>query len=194
MGNRLAGPGDRFMGPAEQPAYSGAGRMVPMGPEMGRRGSVYPGYPGPSYSPPGHLGDWLYRHRGVPMQDQERMLRADPSFRGLPPTEQQRVMQQLRDVDRMPEAQRQRRLARAEALEHMSPQERMLVRNSARLWAEQPPARRALMKDAFRDLRGVPPDQRLTVLNSERYQNAFSAQERDILANLLRAEPYEPPR
>ena len=40
----------------------------------------------------------------------------------------------------------------------------------------------------------MPLDQRGTVLNSARYQNNFSPDERDILTNLLRAEPYEPPR
>ena len=120
------------------------------------------------------------------------MLRADPSFKGLPPAEQQRVMQQLQQVDRMPEARRQRRLARAEALEHLTPQERMLVMNSARMWAEQPEARQGVMRNAFRDLRSVPPDQRLTVLDSERYRRIFSTQERDILTNMLRVEPYEP--
>jgi hypothetical protein len=76
----------------------------------------------------------------------------------------------------------------------MSPQERMQVTNSARLWANQPPERQGMMKNAFRDLRSVPLDQRQTVLNSARYQGVFSPQERDILSNMLRAEPYEPAR
>jgi hypothetical protein len=50
------------------------------------------------------------------------------------------------------------------------------------------------MKSAFRDLRNVPPDQRETVLNSARYQNAFSPDERGILSNMLSVEPYQPPR
>jgi len=32
------------------------------------------------------------------------------------------------------------------------------------------------------------------VLNSSRYQGAFSPEERGILSDLLRAEPYEPAR
>ena len=48
------------------------------------------------------------------------------------------------------------------------------------------------MANAFRDLRAVPPDQRQTVLNSSRYQNAFSPQERGMLTDVLRAEPYQP--
>ena len=51
-----------------------------------------------------------------------------------------------------------------------------------------------MMKNAFRDLRSVPPDQRQTVLNSERYQHAFSPEERGILGNMLSVEPYEAPK
>jgi len=97
-------------------------------------------------------------------------------------------------VNQMPDEQRQRRLARAEALEHMSPQERMRVTNSAQRWAAQPPERQAQMRSAFRDLRGVPEDQRSTVLNSDRYKGQFSPEERGILSDMLRAEPYQPAR
>jgi hypothetical protein len=47
---------------------------------------------------------------------------------------------------------------------------------------------------AFRDLGAVPLDQRQMVLNSSRYQGQFSPEERDILSNMLRAEPYMPAR
>jgi len=122
------------------------------------------------------------------------MLRSDPTFTRLPSADQQRVVQQLRQVNQLPNEQRDRRLARAEAIERMSPQERIQVNNSARLWAAQPQDRQTLMRSAFRDLRNVPEDQRTTVLNSERYKSAFSAEERGILADMLRAEPYQPQR
>jgi hypothetical protein len=76
----------------------------------------------------------------------------------------------------------------------LSPQERAQVQDSARRWTTLPADRQTMMKGAFRDLRAVPPDQRETVLNSARYQNAFSPEERGILSNMLRVEPYEPPR
>jgi hypothetical protein len=67
------------------------------------------------------------------------------------------------------------------------------VQDSARRWKTFPADRQAMMGSAFRDLRSVPPDQRETVLNSARYQNAFSPEERGILSNMLRVEPYEAP-
>ena len=122
------------------------------------------------------------------------MLRADPSFRHLNPADQQRLMQQLHQVDQMPEEQRQRRLARTEMIERLSPQERMRINLSARRWAFLPPDRQAIMKNAFQGLRAVPLDQRQTVLNSARYQGAFSPEERGILSDMLRVEPYQPVR
>ena len=103
-------------------------------------------------------------------------------------------MQQLHQLNQMPEAQRDRRLARSEMLERMSPQEQMQVRQAGRSFMALPPDRQVMVKRAFQDLSSVPLDQRDTVLNSARYQNQFSPDERGILGNLLRAEPYEPPR
>ncbi len=122
------------------------------------------------------------------------MLRADPTFRRLNPADQQRLIQQLYQVNQMPEEQRQRRLARAEMIEHLTPQERMQINLSARRWAYLPPVRQALMKNAFQDLRAVPLDQRWAMLNSGRYQGVFTPEERGILFDLLRVEPYEPAR
>jgi hypothetical protein len=57
-----------------------------------------------------------------------------------------------------------------------------------------PPDRQAVVRRAFQDLRGVPIDQRETVLNSARYNANFSPQERSVLSNLLKVEPYEGPK
>jgi hypothetical protein len=107
---------------------------------------------------------------------------------------QQRLLQQLHQVDQMPEDVRQRRLARNEMLERLSPQEQMQVTVSSRRWGALPPDRQAMMRNAFRDLRSVPLDQRATVLNSARYQGVFSPEERGILSDMLRVEPYEAAR
>jgi phage-related protein len=104
------------------------------------------------------------------------MLRGDPNFRRLPPAEQQRVVRQLHQVNQLSDEQRQRRLARAEMIEHL------------------PVERQMMMKRAFQDLRAVPLEQRPTVLNSERYQDVFTPEERGILADMLLVEPYQPMR
>jgi hypothetical protein len=94
----------------------------------------------------------------------------------------------------MPEEQRERRLARGEAIEHLAPQDRMRLNLSAQRLAALPPDRKALVRRAFQDLRAVPLEQRETVLNSSRYQGVFSPEERGVLSDFLRVEPYEPAR
>ena len=189
QGNAGQRPGPGYPAIAPRPPYQGSPYLRPGYPRPG-----VPGYGSPFYAPPGHLSDWLNQHRGLPVQEQERMLRGDPSFRRLNPADQQRVMQQLHQVNQMPEEQRQRRLARAEMIERLSPQERMQINLSARRWAFLPPVRQALMKNAFQDLRAVPLDQRPIMLNSGRYQGVFTPEERGILTDMLRVEPYEPLR
>jgi len=190
---------------AARPSYApgaSSGRQIYTGPGQssylnpGRPSFANPGrsnsYPGAASTGP--LGSWLNQHRNLPVQEQERMLRSDPSFNQLPTANQQRLVQQLRQVDQMPEEQRRRRLARADALARLSPQEQSQINLSGHRWASLPPDRQALMKRTFQDLRSVPPDQRQTVLNSGRYQNAFTPEERGILSDFLRVEPYEPSR
>jgi hypothetical protein len=164
--------------------------------DNGGRQTLTGAQPGNARQPYGgpHLQDWLSRNQNVPVQDQERQLRNDPSFKRLPQADQQRLTQQLRSVDRMTEQQRDRRLARNEMLERLSPEERMSINRSGRAWSALPSDRQLQMRRAFQDLRGVPLDQRQTVLNSARYQNMFTPQERGILSDFLRAEPYEPQR
>ena len=182
-------PGSAYPGrPYPGAPYGGApyGRPSPFGP-------AYPGY-GPTPSQPSHLGEWLNQHRNLPLGEQEQALRGDPSFRRLPAGEQQRLIQQLHEVDRLPEPEQQRRLGRAEMIERLSPQERMQINLSARRWATLPPDRQAIVKHAFQDLRRVPLEQRQTVLDSSRYQGVLTPEERGILTDLLRVEPYRPAR
>jgi hypothetical protein len=130
----------------------------------------------------------------MPVGQQEHMLRQEPGFNRLNPADQQRQIQQLHRLNQMPEPQRERRLARSEAIERLSPSERMQVNQSSRQLSMLPADRQAQVRRAFNDLRGVPVDQRQTMLNSARYSSAFSPEERGMLSNLLRVEPYEPPR
>jgi hypothetical protein len=143
-------------------------------------------------APPQHLGGLLNEHSNP--SDQERVLRNDPSFNRLPATEQTRLLNQLHQVNQLPEAERQRRLERNETIERLSPQERMQASMAARRWSTMPADRQAAMRRAFNDLRSVPMDQRATVLNSARYQQQFSPEERGVLSDVLKAEPYTPQR
>lgn len=103
-------------------------------------------------------------------------------------------MQRLQQVDRMPPAQRQRTLARSEMLERLSPEEQLKINRSGTQLRRLAPQRQALVGQAFRELQSVPLNERQTVIGSARYRGMFTPEERGILTNLLRVEPYTPPR
>jgi len=135
----------------------------------------------------------MAQHHNLPLDQQEHLLRQEPGFNRLSPGEQQRAVQQLHQLNQMPDAQRQRRLAWAENLERLSPAERMQVNQASHQLSAMPADRQAMVRHAFQDLRGVPIDQRQTILSSARYSATFSPEERNVLSNLLRVEPYEAP-
>ena len=200
QGSRPAGPTGGYRPQAPQqfrPGVQPQGNVQPMRPGIGI-GPVT-SQPRSAYSMrtaplPGHLPQWLQQHQNMPIGQQERILRQEPGFNRLNSSDQQREIQQLQHLNQLPEAQRQRRIARAENIERLNPSERMQVNQSARDLRALPPDRQAILRGAFRDLRGVPIDQRQTMLNSARYGSTFTPQERGILSNLLRVEPYEGPK
>jgi hypothetical protein len=49
-----------------------------------------------------------------------------------------------------------------------------------------------MVRQAFVDLRQIPPEQRGQILNSARFSNTFTPDERHVLGSLLSIEPYEP--
>jgi hypothetical protein len=48
------------------------------------------------------------------------------------------------------------------------------------------------VRRAFNDLRQIPPEQRAAILNSARFSQTFSPDERHVLGSLLSIEPYQP--
>ena len=61
------------------------------------------------------LGAWMEQHRNMPVHEQERQLKADPSFNRLNSGTQQRLLQQLHQMNAMSPEQQQRRAARVES-------------------------------------------------------------------------------
>ena len=55
-----------------------------------------------------------------------------------------------------------------------------------------PPDRQGMVGRAFNDLRQIPPEQREEILNSARFSQTFTPEERHVLGSLLSIEPYEP--
>lgn len=151
----------------------------------------------PSYRPDQqHLPEWLNRHQNLTPSQREDALRREPGFNRLPQQQQQRYINRMHSLNSLPPQERQRTLQRNELFEHMNPEQKAGVRGASQAFHQMPPERQSQMRRAFQDLRGVPPEQRQYILNSSRFQQQFSPQERTVLGNLLAVEPYQggPPR
>jgi hypothetical protein len=131
-----------------------------------------------------HRGDWLRKHQGQSLEQQERELKNDLNFQRLPPERQQELMQRLRDFNSQPPEQRQRILQRMETFEHLPPAEQQRVRQLYGQMRTLPEDRRHEVRLAARQLRDLPPDQRERTLNSPEFRNRFNDQERELVRGL----------
>ena len=141
-----------------------------------------------------HLGEWLRQHQNMSFLDQERALRTEPGFNRLPPARQQRLLERLQQLDAMPPARRERMLERLEAWERLSPEQRQQVRVGILEVHQMPFDRQIMIHRAVRDLSEFPQSQRGEILNSPEFRRHYSDYERQVLATLMLAQPYEPLR
>lgn len=141
-----------------------------------------------------HLGEWLRQHQNMSFPEQERALRTESGFNRLPAARQQRLLERLQQLDAMPPARRERMLARLETWERLSPEQRQRVRAGILEVHQMPFDRQTMIHRAVRDLGEFPQAQRSDVLNSPEFRRHYSDHERQVLATLMLAQPYEPLR
>lgn len=140
-----------------------------------------------------HLGQWMSRHSNLPLDQQQRALENEPGFRQLPPQTQQHLLNRLTQLNSMPPEQRQRFIEHNEAMERLTPPQREQVRGAMQQLGGLPLDSRRRVARAFHYLRELPPEQRQGALNSGRFRDQLSEQERGTLSHLLSVEPYLPP-
>lgn len=140
-----------------------------------------------------HLEQWMNRHSNMSLNEQQRALSNEPGFRQLPQQTQQHLRDRLTQLNNMPPEQRQRLIEHNEAIERLTPVQRQQFRGAMQQLGALPVDRRRMVARAFRDLREMPPSQRQSVVNSDRFREQFSPQERGTLSQLLDVEPFLPP-
>jgi hypothetical protein len=183
---------DQAISPARPVAWYQAGK-----PAAGNHGTynggavVRPVPPPPEHE---HLGEWLRQHQDMTFQEQEHALRTEPGFNRLPAAKQQRLLERLQQLDAMPPAKRERMLARLETWERLSPEQRQQVRVGILEVHQMPFDRQVMIHRAVRDLSEFPQSQRGGILNSPEFRHHYSDYERQVLATLMMAQPYEPLR
>lgn len=135
----------------------------------------------PAASRPGHAGQWLRQYKDMPPEQQQQALDNDPQFRNLPPERQQKLRERLQRFSSLPSDRQQRILDRMETWEHLTPDQKQQAKQLFSQIKDLPPERRQMMQRAIDDLRNMPPEQRQQAIDSNRFKNQFSEQERGLL-------------
>ncbi len=165
-------------------------RALAQNPHNGRWGGRNQDHGGQGMQGPGpHRGEWLRQHQNQPLQEQERALRNDPSFRQLSPERQQQLVNRLRDFNSRPPEQRQRMLERMETFEHLPQPQRERLRSLYGEMRGLPESRRMAVRQAARQLGGMHPADRERLLHSPQFQRNFSPQEQNLVRGLVQLEP-----
>ena len=129
-----------------------------------------------------HAGQWLRRYKDLPPDQQQKALDNDPQFRSLPPARQQILRERLLRFSSLPPQKQNRILQRMETWEHLTPDQKQQARQLFSQLRDLPPDRRKKLRTAIRDLSAMPPAQRQQVIDSDRFKNEFSPQERGLLS------------
>jgi len=135
----------------------------------------------PAASRPGHAGEWLRRYKDRPPNQKQQALDNDPQFRNLPPERQQKLRERLQHFNSLPSDRQQRILNRMETWEHLTPDQKQQAKQLFSQIKDLPPERRHVVQSAINDLRNMSPEQRQQVIDSNRFKNQFSEQERGLL-------------
>jgi hypothetical protein len=129
-------------------------------------------------------GDWLRKHGGQSLEEQQKSLDNDPAFRALAPKDQERLRQRLQWFNSLPPERRERVMRRHEIIESMTPDQRARARDMFQRFRNLPESRRKVMDFYFRNLRNMPPEEQQRVMNSSQFKAQFSDEEQNIMRGM----------
>ena len=148
---------------------------------QGRRGNRAARKQQAARAPGHHAGEWLRQYKDMPPAQQQQALENDPQFRNLPPDRQQKLREQLQRFSSLPQDRQQRILDRMETWEHLTPQQKDQAKQLFSQLKDLPPERRQMVQGAIDNLRNMSPEQSQQAIDSNRFKNQFSPQERGLL-------------
>ena len=140
-------------------------------------------------APAQRIGEWLQSHQNLPLDQQEKALENDPSFKKLAPDRQNTLRERLRKFNSLPPDQRDLALKRMDFWNRLSKEQRQQLRDANAKLQALPEDRRVAVHKALRHLRQMNPQQREQVMQSEKFKSIFSDQEQGILKELASINP-----
>jgi hypothetical protein len=126
----------------------------------------------------------------------DRLSRMTPEERekwlsSLPPARRQRIEQNLREFQKMPPAQQDRVRGRQELLNSLPPQRQNQVRRSVQQFLNMPEERKTVVSQEMQRMAPMSDEERRAHMNSEEFRNRYSANEQQIMGNLMEIQPQQ---
>jgi hypothetical protein len=126
----------------------------------------------------------------------DRLSRMTPEQRekwlsSLPPARRQRIEQSLREFQKMPPAQQNRLRSQQELLNSLPQQRQNQVRRSVQQFVNMPEERKAVVKQEMQRMAPMSDEERRAHMNSEEFRNRYSANEQQMMGNLMEVQPQQ---
>lgn len=139
--------------------------------------------------PVGRLGDWLDAHKDVPLDQQEKLVQSDPTFKRLPAPRQAALLESLRKFNSLPPAEKKRELRNMKYWESLTPDQRKQIKEAHQHMQTLPAERKTMVRHELRTLLHMSSGARQQELQSDKFKSTFSDQEQTILKNLSDINP-----
>ena len=125
-----------------------------------------------------------------------RLSRMTPEERekwlsSLPPARRRRIEQNLREFQEMPPAQQDRVLSRQALLDSLPPQRQNQVRRSVQQFLNIPEDRKEVLNQEMQRMAPMSDEERRAHMNSEEFRNRYSANEQQMMGNLMEIQPQQ---
>lgn len=135
------------------------------------------------------LGGWLNAHKDLPLDQQEKVLQGDPSFKRLAPQRQAELLARLRWFNGLTPDQKVKALHNMQYWENLTQDQRKQIREAHQHMETLPAERKVMVRKELRNLRRMPSDKRQEEFASDQFRSMFSDQEQVILKNLAEINP-----
>lgn len=142
----------------------------------------------PAPAPQHRPGEQIDRLMKMSTQERQKVLAK------VPPERRQNIEKRLGELQKLPPATVARIRTRQELLNSFPPQRQNQIKRSVKQFLDMPEERRGTINQELQRMTPLPDDDRRAYMNTEEFRNRYTANEQQMMLNLIAITPPMPPK